>query len=110
MEIVMENTVSTSTVAQMAKDRVRQLKGFYCHLLVFTIGVVVYISKSYFGAPINFPPISYVNFTFMAIWTFIITVDGLRLFVKEKLSGTSWEKRKINQIIEQEKASKNRFE
>jgi hypothetical protein len=110
MEIVMENTDNALAIEQMAKERVRQLKGFYWHLFVFVIGVVVYISKTYFGTPLNFPPISYVNFTFMAIWTFIITVDGLRLFVKEKLSGTSWEKRKINQIIEQEKASKNRFE
>ena len=110
MEIVMENTDNTSTVSQMAKDRVRQLKGFYWHLFVFVIGVVVYISKTYFGAPLNFPPISYMNFTFMAIWTLIITIDGLRLLVKEKLSGSPWEKRKINQIIEQEKASKNKFE
>jgi hypothetical protein len=110
MEIVMENTDNTSTVSQMAKDRVRQLKGFYCHLFVFVIGVVVYISKTYFGAPLNFPPISYMNLAFMVIWTLIITIDGLRLLVKEKLSDSPWEKRKINQIIEQEKASKNKFE
>jgi hypothetical protein len=110
MEIVMENTDNISVIEQMAKERVRQLKGFYWHLLVFVIGVVVYISKTYFDAPLNFPPISYMNFAFMAIWTLIITVDGLRLLVKEKLSGSPWEERKINQIIEQEKASKNTFE
>ena len=106
----MENTDNALAIEQMAKERVRQLKGFYWHLFVFVIGVVVYISKTYFGAPINFPPISYMNLAFMVIWTLIITTDGLRLLVKEKLSGTPWEKRKINQIIEQEKALKNKFE
>jgi len=110
MEIVMENNDNNIVLEQMAKDRVRQLKGFYWHLFVFLIGVVVYVSKTYFGAPLNFPPISYMNIAFMVIWTLIITVDGLRLLVKEKLSGTSWEERKINQLIEQEKASKNIFE
>ena len=106
----MENNDNNIVLEQMAKDRVRQLKGFYWHLFVFLIGVVVYVSKTYFGAPLNFPPISYMNVAFMVIWTLIITVDGLRLLVKEKLSGTQWEVRKINQLIEQEKASKNIFE
>lgn len=106
----MENNDNNIVLEQMAKDRVRQLKGFYWHLFVFLIGVVVYISKTYFGAPLNFPPISYMNVAFMVIWTLIITVDGLRLLVKEKLSGTQWEVRKINQFVEQEKASKNTFE
>ena len=106
----MENNDNNIVLEQMAKDRVRQLKGFYWHLFVFLIGVVVYISKTYFGAPLNFPPISYMNIAFMVIWTLIITVDGLRLLVKEKLSGTQWEVRKINQFVEQEKASKNTFE
>ena len=110
MEIVMENNDNNIVLEQMAKDRVRQLKGFYWHLFVFLIGVVVYVSKTYFGAPLNFPPISYMNVAFMVIWTLIITVDGLRLLVKEKLSGTQWEVRKINQFVEQEKASKNTFE
>jgi hypothetical protein len=51
-----------------------------------------------------------MNFAFMAIWTLIITVDGLRLLVKEKLSGTQWEERKINQFVEQEKETSNTFE
>ena len=106
----MENNDNNIVLEQMAKDRVRQLKGFYWHLFVFLIGVVVYVSKTYFGAPLNFPPISYMNVAFMVIWTLIITVDGLRLLVKEKLSGTQWEVRKINQFVEQEKASKNTFE
>ncbi len=110
MEIVMENNDNSSVLEQMVKDRVSQLKGFYWHLFVFLIGVVVYVSKTYFGAPLNFPPISYMNIAFMVIWTLIITVDGLRLLVKEKLSGTQWEVRKINQFVEQEKASKNTFE
>jgi len=102
----MENNDNNIVLEQMAKDRVRQLKGFYWHLFVFLIGVVVYVSKTYFGAPLNFPPISYMNIAFMVIWTLIITVDGLRLLVKEKLSGTQWEVRKINQFVEQEKHQK----
>ena len=101
------NTTNSEELAlEMARYRVHKLSRFYTHLFIFVIGVLVYVAKTYFGAPLNFWPIKYINATFMAVWTFIIAVQGMRLFFREIVFGSNWEKRKVQEILNKDKQNK----
>ena len=104
MELTMENnTTSEEVLRAMVRERVHKMSRFYTHLFVYAIGLVIYLAKTYFGAPLNFIPFRYINCTFMYVWTFILVVQGLRLLVREKILDTRWEQKKINEIMEKEK-------
>jgi uncharacterized protein YacL len=109
MELVMENNTSEEILRELVRERVRKTRRFYTHLVVYLIGLVVYVSKTYFGAPLNFPPVQYINKAFILIWTFIIAFEGFRLFVKEKFLGTKWEQNKINEIMQKENNTINKW-
>ena len=84
-----------------AQTRVRKLTRFYGHLLVYGIVLMLYILKEYFGAPLNFPPISYLNELIMSIWTFIIAVKLVKVFFAEVIFGENWEQNKIEKLMDQ---------
>lgn len=86
----------------MALKKVRKIKRFYTHLVIYSIGVAVFIMKEYFNAPFNFRPLDYLNGFFIVCWTFVLTVDGLELFIREVLLGQHWEKKQIDRILESE--------
>ena len=94
---IMENSLE-----EIAMYRVRQIKRFYTHLGIYTIGVVIFIMKEYFNTSFNFPLVDYINWFSMSCWTFIIAVKGIKLFVKEVVLDKQWENRKINEILESE--------
>jgi|JI10StandDraft_1071094.scaffolds.fasta_scaffold771190_2 uncharacterized protein YacL len=107
MELVMENNNSSEEILrELVRERVHKIRRFYTHLFVYLIGLVLYIAKTYFGAPLNFSPIRYINDTFMWILTFIIVVQGLRLLIKEQILGVKWEQNKINEIMQKENNTK----
>jgi len=91
---------------EMARYRVHKMRRFYTHLFIYSIGILIYLAKTYFGAPFNFWPIRYINCFFMWVWTFIIAVQGLKLFFREKVFGIKWEQRKLQEFINQEKQNK----
>lgn len=91
---------------ELAKQRVNEIKNFYTHLFIYVVGVLIFICKTYFGAPFNFWPIRHINCFFMWAWTFIIAVQGLRLFLKEKMFSSKWEQRKINEFVKKDKQNK----
>lgn len=110
MELIMKthsNNLSTEEIdIELARYRVHKIKRFYTHLFIYVIGLIIFIAKTYFGAPFNFWPIQHINCFFMWVWTFIIAVQGLRLFFREKVFGTSWEQRKIQELINKDKQNK----
>ena len=109
MELIMENDTSNELLREFARERVYKLRQFYVHLFIYVVVVLIYISKTYFGAPFNFIPLRYINETVVWIWTFVIAVKGFKLFIKEQFLGTQWEQNKIREIIEKENSLKNKW-
>ena len=68
-------------LVQMAKERVKKLKDFYFHMVFFMLGVVIYVLKTYYGAPLNFFPIRYINGFVMAIWTTFLLFKRFNCFL-----------------------------
>lgn len=84
-----------------AQIRVRKLTRFYGHLFVYTIVLMLYILKEYFGAPLNFFPIRYLNDLVISIWTFVIVVKSVKFFFAEVMFGKNWEQNKIEKMMHQ---------
>jgi len=106
----MERYTTTEQInLEIAKERVKRMKKFYNHLFIFVIGVAFYVAKTYFGAPLNFFPIRYLNETFMWCWTFIVAIQGIKLFFIENVLGNNWEKRQIEEIMRKENIEEKKW-
>jgi hypothetical protein len=100
----MENRTSNQEkeLIEMAQKRVKKLKDFYIHLFFYCLGILVFIAKTYFGAPLNFFPIRYINRFVMSIWTFFMALQIFQLFFSEIIFGKKWEERKIKEFMNRE--------
>ncbi len=87
---------------EMAQKKVKKLKDFYIHLFFYTIGITVFVAKTYFGAPLNFFPIRYINGFVMSVWTFFMILQIFQLFFSEIIFGKKWEDRKIKEFMNRE--------
>lgn len=85
---------------KLAKEKVKKIKDFYIHLLIYAIGLLFYVLKEYFGAPINFIPVIYLNCFVMSIWTFFIVIQAIDVFMREVIFGKKWEDRKVKSMLE----------
>lgn len=107
----MRYTKSSEEILEEAvRKRVRKIKNFYGHLFVYVFGLTVYIGKTYYGVPLNFIPISYINEVFMWIWTFVIAIEGILLFFREMVFGDNWEKKRIQKMINEDKVEHKKWE
>lgn len=85
---------------KLAKEKVKKIKNFYIHLLIYAIGILFYVLKEYFEIASNLFPLNYINNFTMAIWTFIIAIDAIYIFVQEVIFGKNWENRKVKRLLE----------
>jgi hypothetical protein len=91
---------------QEALARVKKIKGFYTHLVVYVVVnlmiVVVNIQdldsgESYF---------QWRNFTTALFWGIGLLSHGLSTFMPNWIFGKNWEERKIKEFMEKEKNEK----
>ncbi|HNP32777.1 MAG TPA: 2TM domain-containing protein [Flavobacterium sp.] len=97
---------SNDIALEMARYRVHKIRRFYTHLFIYVIGVLLYVAKTYFGAPFNFWPIRHINSLFIMIWTFIIAIQGIKLFFRENVFNSDWEQRKMQEYLNKDKQNK----
>ncbi|WP_034059783.1 2TM domain-containing protein [Lacinutrix jangbogonensis] len=88
-----------------AKHRVKKIKGFYTHLLIF-------ITINLFFVFLNIenlePGESYFqihNFLTLSLWGIGIIIHGLTVFLPSFILGSDWEERKIKKIMEKDKSA-----
>lgn len=106
MENQFNSTDQQDLALERARYRVRKISRFYTHLFIYIVGVLLYFAKTYFGAPFNFWPIVYINCFFMTIWTIVIGIQGIKLFFRERVFGTDWEQRKMQEFLNKDKHNK----
>jgi len=99
----MEAKYSNEILEQMAREKVQEEKKFYTSIFIYVLGLIIYISKTYFGAPLNFFRIKYINSFVMYVWTFFIVIQVLKYIFVYTLFGKNWELKRIQKIMNQEK-------
>lgn len=91
---------------QEAVKRVKRIKGFYTHAIVYVvINIMIVIinvqdlksGESYF---------KYENFFTAFFWGIGLLAHGLSVFVPTLIMGKNWEERKIKELMEKEKNNK----
>lgn len=92
---------------EIASKKVKKLKGFYTHALIYAIGIVVFILKEYYGVPFNFIPIKYINSFVMAIWSTAFFISAADILISYHLLGKEWEEGRIKRIMKKENNKQN---
>ena len=91
---------------ERAKKRVKQITGFYSHLLVYVvinlIVVVINIQQLKEGE-IYF---QWGNFFTLVFWGIGLFAHGLAVFMPTMVLGKNWEERKIKEFMEKERKDK----
>lgn len=89
-----------------AKKRVRDLKGFYTHLLVYVVINLFIIAVQIKGEPfwkaLGQPETYYTPF----FWGIGLIAHALNVFGPPFFLGSDWEERKIKELMEKEKRQK----
>lgn len=85
---------------QIFRRKVVRLRSFYIHALMFAAGLTAFVLKEYYGAPLNFFPLNFLNDVVMVIWSSVFVCSAIDLFVSFKILGNEWEERKLKSILE----------
>lgn len=85
-----------------AKKRVKQIKGFYIHALVYVlVNVMILILKFQKYGNIEF------NDWGIGLWGIGLAIHSLSVFLPNFILGKNWEERKILELMEKEKNRNN---
>ena len=98
MEINNENNIKYLN----AKKRVKQVKGFYIHALVFVlVNAFIIMMKVINGQHVaGEPQIKISRFLTIIIWGIGLFAHGLSVFLPNFILGKNWEEKKIRELME----------
>jgi hypothetical protein len=91
---------------QEALKRVKKIKGFYTHALVYVIINLMIVIVNIQNLDLGESYFQYQNFSTAFFWGIGLTAHGLSVFVPQWFLGNNWEERKIKELMEKEKNSK----
>lgn len=91
----------------LAYKRVKRIKGFYIHVIVYILVNLFIIASSYkenmFDASVLF---RWQTFSTAVFWGIGLLAHGLSVFGRNLFFGQDWEERKIQEFMEKEKSEK----
>lgn len=90
------------TSYEIAQNKVECIKKFYISLFIYAIVLLLFLVKEYGNVNFKFFPINFINWFIISIWTFIMIVKAIKLFVKDAIFGANWEQRKVQEFMEKE--------
>ncbi|WP_309642380.1 2TM domain-containing protein [Flavobacterium sp.] len=91
---------------QEALKRVKKIKGFYTHLIVFIVVNIMIIIVNIQNLKAGESYFHWHNFTTVFFWGIGLLGHALSVFLPTVLLGKNWEEKKIKQLMDQEKNNK----
>ncbi|MEO8235855.1 MAG: 2TM domain-containing protein [Flavobacterium sp.] len=93
---------------EQAFKRVKRIKGFYVHFLVYLLVNASIICGNYFGNHRSENEIfwSWETFSTAFFWGIGLLAHGMSIFGRNIFFGDNWEERKIQELIEKENKEK----
>lgn len=101
------NELDKNELRELARKKVKKIKGFYVHLFFYALGIIIYFLKVYAGIRFDFFPFKYINGFIMMIWTIVFLSLAVDLFLSYKMFGIKWEEQKLNSILEKKQSIKS---
>tara|TARA_R110002012_G_scaffold295547_1_gene492162 strand:- start:1143 stop:1436 length:294 start_codon:yes stop_codon:yes gene_type:complete len=94
----MESNFNDQKALEKARKRVKDLKGFYDHLIVFiVIHLLILAAVLYFNGDLRF----FITFTLLG-WGIGLFIHALVVFKWNPFTSDDWEQRKLKQFIEEQ--------
>lgn len=91
----------------LAYKRVKRIKGFYVHLLVYAGVNAFLILSGVKGSVMDHAEFwQWETFSTALFWGIGLTAHGLAVFGRNIFFGPDWEERKIKELMEKEKSEK----
>ena len=91
---------------QEALKRVKKIKGFYTHAIVYVIINVMIVIINIQSLNEGETYFQFKNFMTAFFWGIGLLAHGLSVFVPNWIMGQNWEERKIKEFMEKEKSNK----
>lgn len=88
---------------QEALKRVRKIKGFYSHLLVYIVVNIMIIVVNIQNLSPGESYFQYKNFFTAFFWGIGLVAHGFSVFLPQWFLGSNWEERKIKELMEKDK-------
>lgn len=99
-DLTTEQAMETSTISAeetQALARVRDLKAFYAHLIVFAISIVLIFIVNYMVSPWYW----WAAWALVG-WGFGILVHGIAVFETFSFFGPKWEKKQVEKVLKRD--------
>ncbi|MBP9848985.1 MAG: 2TM domain-containing protein [Flavobacterium sp.] len=91
---------------QEALKRVKKIKGFYTHAIVYVIINIMIVIINIQNLNEGETYFQFKNFMTAFFWGIGLVAHGLSVFVPNWIMGQNWEERKIKEFMAKEKANK----
>ena len=91
---------------QQALKRVKKIKGFYTHLMVYVVINTGLLIANYRNSDANENFWHWQTFNTVIFWGIGLVAHGMSVFMPEILMGKDWEEKKIKELMEKEKQNK----
>lgn len=82
-----------------AKKRVKRIKGFYIHLLVYVCVNILIASINYHDLKPSESYFQIKNFLTLFFWGIGLLANGMSVFLPGFLLGNNWEEKKIRELM-----------
>lgn len=92
---------------QQALKRVKRIKGFYTHLMVYIVINAMLIILNGNNSDVNYHFWRYKTFNMALFWGVGLAAHGLSVFLPSLVIGKDWEQRKLKEFMDQEKQRKH---
>ena len=107
MELIMETYTQTNDIRlQEAVKRVKKIKGFYTHAIVYLIINIMIVIINIQNLRSGESYFKFENFFTAFFWGIGLLSHALSVFIPSMIMGKNWEERKIKEIMEKNKNNK----
>lgn len=102
------NDLEQENAYEIAQNKVKKLKGFYTHMLVYIVVNVLIIYSNYSYLKTSDSIFEFRNFSTAFWWGIGLLAHAFNVFALDIFFGKEWEERKIKEIMDKEK-DKNEY-
>ncbi|WP_033961425.1 2TM domain-containing protein [Psychroserpens jangbogonensis] len=95
---------------QIAAKRVKQLKGFYTHALIFILVNLVFVYINFQKLEEGESYFHWRNFVTFSFWGIGLLAHGASVFLPNLIFGRNWESKKIKEFMDKDSNKTDRYE
>ena len=99
----MENNLIENERYERAAKRVKRIKGFYTHAVVYVVVNLMIVIVNIQNLDAGESYFQWQNFTTLGFWGIGLLAHGLSVFMPSIILGKNWEERKIKELMDNDK-------